>query len=138
MLNGVREVVEDAYGTMSSTQEPEYLEDSSADDLPKPTSPTPSSKSSPTSPISPVSDSKDPEKSAASKSNSQGDMPTLALAPCQFSMIQSLDKVGFRKYGVHIKTTNWSHAAIIVRTDQQRFFEGKQVVKHWLDQEFIL
>ena len=67
---------------------------------------------------------------------SSSHFPTLALAPEQFQMIEALDKVGFRKYPVHIQKVRHSHAAIIVRTTRKGFDEGKVVVRHWLDREF--
>jgi len=53
-------------------------------------------------------------------------------------MIQALDEVGFRKYPVFIHKVMHSHAAIIVRVDKSSFDEGRVVLKHWLDEEFIL
>lgn len=70
--------------------------------------------------------------------DSSPDFPTLALTPAQFGMISALDKVGFKKYGVHIHRSNHSHAALIVRSNRKAFDEGKVVVQHWLDQSFIL
>ncbi|KAL2839048.1 putative serine esterase-domain-containing protein [Aspergillus pseudoustus] len=64
--------------------------------------------------------------------------PTLALTPDQFSMIKSLNRVGFRKYPVYIHNHRHSHAAIVVRMDKEGFEEGHTVVKHWLDNEFEL
>lgn len=66
------------------------------------------------------------------------DFPKLALTQEQFAMIDALNAVGIKKYGVHIHNCSHSHAAIIVRADRSRFVEGKQVVKHWLDKSFIL
>ncbi|KAI9830167.1 MAG: hypothetical protein M1819_005844 [Sarea resinae] len=66
------------------------------------------------------------------------DFPTLALAPQQFSMIQSLDRVGFRKYPVYIHQVSHSHAAIIVRMPRRKFEEGKVVIRHWLEEEFLI
>ncbi len=53
-------------------------------------------------------------------------------------MIAALDSVGWRKYPVYIHKVRHSHAAIIVRTEKPGFDEGKIVLKHWLDEEFIL
>ncbi|KAH0558456.1 hypothetical protein GP486_004885 [Trichoglossum hirsutum] len=66
----------------------------------------------------------------------QLEFPTLALAPEQFAMIQTLDTVGFRKYHVYIHNARHSHAAIIVRRPRKDFDEGKVVMGHWLDNEF--
>ncbi|KAJ5115396.1 hypothetical protein NUU61_001155 [Penicillium alfredii] len=64
--------------------------------------------------------------------------PKLALNPAQFAIIDSLNSVGFRKYPVHIHKHRHSHAAIIVRMPKQGFGEGKIVMKHWLDKEFVV
>lgn len=65
------------------------------------------------------------------------EFPTLALAPYQFDMIDSLDQLGFKKFPVHIHKVKHSHAAIIVRNPKnEAFSEGKMVVKHWLDEQF--
>lgn len=65
-------------------------------------------------------------------------LPTLALMPEQFTIIDSLNAVGFRKYPVHIHNHRHSHAAIIVRKQKKGFDEGKLVIKHWLDNEFAV
>lgn len=62
----------------------------------------------------------------------------LALAPTQFSIIDHLNAVGFRKYRVHIHNVLHSHAAIIVRSAVKRFDEGKIVLRHWLEEEFVV
>ena len=62
--------------------------------------------------------------------------PKLNLTQEQFSMIDSLDKVGFKKYRVHISKVRHTHAAIIVRMKRKGFEEGKVVLRHWLDEEF--
>lgn len=53
-------------------------------------------------------------------------------------MVQALDNVGWRKYPVYIHKVRHSHAAIIVRIDKPSFDEGRVVLRHWLDEEFIL
>ncbi|PYH95116.1 DUF676-domain-containing protein [Aspergillus ellipticus CBS 707.79] len=68
--------------------------------------------------------------------DSTPDFPTIALTPAQFSVIESLNSVGFRKYPVYIHNHRHSHAAIIVRVQKAGFEEGKLVIKHWLDQVF--
>ncbi|KAK6332673.1 hypothetical protein TWF730_004333 [Orbilia blumenaviensis] len=68
---------------------------------------------------------------------SMPEFPTLALAPHQFEMIDSLDALGFKKFPVHIHKVKHSHAAIIVRNPKnESFSEGKMVIKHWLDGQF--
>ncbi|KAI4236468.1 MAG: hypothetical protein LQ349_002540 [Xanthoria aureola] len=71
-------------------------------------------------------------------SSRKADFPTLALSDEQFEMIRNLDKVGFKKYLVHIKNHRHTHAAIIVRMQKPGFDEGKVVVRHWLDEAFEL
>lgn len=66
------------------------------------------------------------------------EFPILALTPAQFEIIDSLNAVGFRKYPVYIHNARHSHAAIIVRMPRESFYEGKIVVKHWLDNEFYI
>lgn len=62
----------------------------------------------------------------------------LALTPDQFAVIDSLNDVGFTKYPVYIHNHRHTHAAIIVRSPKDGFYEGKIVMKHWLDQEFAI
>lgn len=67
-------------------------------------------------------------------SSRHDDFQTLALTPEQFSMVQALDDVGFRKHRVHITKVRHSHAAIVVR--RKGMDEGKVVARHWLNEEF--
>ncbi|KAF4621528.1 hypothetical protein G7Y89_g14543 [Cudoniella acicularis] len=67
-----------------------------------------------------------------------GSFATLALAPTQFRMIRHLDEVGWRKFPVHIRRARHTHAAVIVRTDKPSFEEGWVVLRHWVEEEFIL
>lgn len=54
-------------------------------------------------------------------------------------MIAALDTVGWRKYPVYIRKNRHSHAAIITRVDKPSLDEGKNhVLRHWLNEEFIL
>jgi len=66
------------------------------------------------------------------------EFPILALAPYQFTIIENLDTVGFRKYPVYIHDDPHSHAAMICRNPKPTFHEGKLVISHWLDNEFDL
>lgn len=66
----------------------------------------------------------------------ESEFPLLALTDEQFTMIANLNKVGFRKYLVHIHKVNHSHAAIIFRSRANRYDEGKVVVRHWIEEEF--
>ena len=69
-------------------------------------------------------------------SSTQPKFPALNLSPDQFEMIENLNRAGFKKYAVHIHNCRHTHAAIIVRSNQRRFDEGKLVIKHWLEEEF--
>ncbi|KAJ5541430.1 hypothetical protein N7494_006506 [Penicillium frequentans] len=64
--------------------------------------------------------------------------PKLALTSDQFDIIDSLNDVGFRKHPVYIHKHRHTHAAIIVRIQKDSFNEGKLVMKHWLDNGFIV
>lgn len=75
---------------------------------------------------------------ALERKKSHPQFPTLALAPCQFTMVDELDKVGWRKYPVWIHDVRHSHAAIIVRSDTPRFKEGLVVLRHWINEEFLI
>lgn len=72
------------------------------------------------------------------RKQSQPGQPTLALAPCQFEMISALDSLGWRKYPVWIHDNRHSHAAIIVRIEKPNHKEGYVVLRHWLDEEFLI
>ncbi|EJT73050.1 hypothetical protein GGTG_09901 [Gaeumannomyces tritici R3-111a-1] len=75
---------------------------------------------------------------ALERKQSHPGQPTLALAPYQFKMIESLDTLKWHKYPVWIHKNNHSHAAIIVRTVKPSFDEGYVVLRHWLNEEFII
>ncbi|PQE24494.1 lipase serine esterase protein [Rutstroemia sp. NJR-2017a WRK4] len=132
LITGMREAVEDVYENLNSAQSNEYLNDmtpesSDAEDGPSSIRHE-RTKSFHSEAVT------DPEKPDTSSHLG----PTLALAPYQFKMIQALDDVGFRKYPVFIHKVMHSHAAIIVRVNRSSFDEGRIVLKHWLDEEFIL
>lgn len=57
--------------------------------------------------------------------------PILALTPEQFTMIDNLNDVGLTKYPVHIQNVRHTHAAIVVRSNRNSFWEGRVVVSHW-------
>jgi Putative serine esterase (DUF676) len=135
LIKGVQEAVEDAYENLNSVQENEYLTvdgegniegdgtSSSESDVPQSRGERPSKLSR--------------RKSERSKSSQHG-FPTLALAPYQFRVVDTLDSLGWRKYPVHIKKVMHSHAAIIVRIQKERYSEGHYVFRHWLNEEFII
>lgn len=129
LLTDMRGAVEDAYENLNNAQDNDYLLDTDDNEE------VPSSQRDPRPrSTSLLSERDDPEKSDPRKLNT----PLLALAPCQFKMIQGLDAVGFRKYPVHIHKVNHSHAAIICRRDNEKYSEGQLVFRHWLDEEFII
>ena len=95
----------------------------------------------------PASDTTSP-KAAVKAANAELDeskqtqtFPVLALSKEQFEMIDSLDsdEVRFTKHFVHIHHVMHSHAAIIVRSPKKKAFrEGKEVIRFWLENEFML
>jgi len=88
--------------------------------------------------ISSAHDEKVATRDAGEPTKRQMEFPTLALTPAQLKMIHNLDSVGFRKFPVHIHNDRHSHAAIIVRKPQaKKWFEGKLVISHWLDEVFV-
>lgn len=75
-----------------------------------------------------------PETNTHPHSPRKIEFPTLALAQSQFTMIQHLDTIGFKKFPVWIHNDAHAHAAIIVRRPwRESWAEGKVVVRHWLD-----
>lgn len=131
----MREAVEDVYENLNSAQSHEYLVDGAEEEE--------EAGDEPASPILERAQAfktqkprfERPEKSPQSI---DVDVPTLALAPYQFKMINALDALGWNKYPVHIHQVMHSHAAIIVRIDKASFSEGYVVLRHWLDNEFKL
>jgi hypothetical protein len=136
LITGMREAVEDVYENLNSAQSHEYLVAGTEEEAAQ------SEPSSPTLERPPSSKDGDEFKGKLLRQNSeksgQHDPPTLALAPYQFRMIQALDSVGWRKYPVYIHKSGHSHAAIITRMEKPSFSEGRVVLRHWLDEEFIL
>ncbi|KPI43329.1 putative lipase [Cyphellophora attinorum] len=125
LVREMRVGLEDAFETVNSSRQQEYLPEGSEELA-----------IAPPSPKLTRSDTKDSVLSEKSEATTRADFPTLALTTDQFSMIKALDSVGWRKYPVHIQKSTHSHAAIIVRSARAAFEEGKTVVKHWLTEEF--
>lgn len=133
LVTGMREAVEDVYENINSAQSNEYLADGSEDEDDDDEPGSPALERIDTRQSNGTANGKDTEKPT------QHEVPTLALAPYQFRMIKALDTVGWRKYPVYIHNSNHSHAAIIVRKpNKESLFEGKTVIRHWLDEEFIV
>lgn len=133
LITGMREAVEDVYENLNSAQSHEYLVAGTEEEA---------AQEEPSSPVLERTQShlrSQSDVSAGGKEKAdRHDPPTLALAPYQFRMISALDSVGWRKYPVYIHKVRHSHAAIIVRMEKPSFDEGHIVLKHWLDEEFIL
>lgn len=148
LLNEIRGAVEDAYEGLNSSQHQEYLGSSSSEDDSDSSEP----EASATAPL--ITKSWPPEGGVVDKARarrasernilrherkqSMPGQPTLALAPAQFEMITALDSVGWRKYPVYIHKNRHSHAAIILRLDKESHSEGHIVLKHWLNEEFLV
>jgi hypothetical protein len=134
LLNDMRNAVEDVYENLNSAQSNEYLASDTEDEALTDSAVAIRSKTSEKSgsasgSITSLEDAVNTHPLEAS---------TLALAPYQFAMIQALDDVGWRKYPVHIHKVRHSHAAIIIRMNRASFDEGKIVLRHWLEEEFLI
>ncbi|KAK2746458.1 hypothetical protein FQN57_003084 [Myotisia sp. PD_48] len=127
-----RNAVEDMYGTVNATQQPEFVSD---DDNRSLLEGEPSRAENDSHSHTTATNQSVPKQSIQDDS-SQSHFPTLALTQAQFNAIDNLNSVGFRKYRVYIHNARHSHAAIIVRMARKSFDEGKIVVKHWVYEEF--
>ncbi|KAJ5290102.1 uncharacterized protein N7443_010355 [Penicillium atrosanguineum] len=116
LVQDVQHAMEDVFENVNARQEPAYLSGSEAEEVE-------------------LGHASHPKSSGPDGSSK---FPTLALSPEQFAIIDSLNAVGFHKYPVHIQKHRHSHAAIIVRMPKDGFAEGKTVIKHWLDNEFLV
>lgn len=124
LVRDVQHAMEEVFENVNARQEPAYLSGSEADEVEL--GHASHSKSNGSDPAGPL------------LADGSSKFPTLALSPEQFSIIDSLNAVGFHKYPVHIQKHRHSHAAIIVRKPKDGFAEGKTVMKHWLDNEFMV
>lgn len=120
-MKEIREEVEHAYETLNSSQDQEYLASETDEDLDEV-----------------EMDRSTTQLLARERRMSVPSQPTLALAPYQFQMIQALDSVGWHKFPVWIHKDRHSHAAIIVRWEKKTFTEGAVVLRHWLNEEFVI
>ncbi|KAJ5773416.1 hypothetical protein N7457_008312 [Penicillium paradoxum] len=136
LVQDAQHAVEEAFESVNAIQEPAYL--SNSDTEVSEAAPEKSARLSVSSPAQ--SDAELGSASARRSSTTAGStrFPKLALTHEQFGIIDSLNAVGIRKYPVHIQKHRHSHAAIIVRVEKDGFREGKIVMKHWLDNEFVL
>jgi hypothetical protein len=88
----------------------------------------------PTPPPEPASEAVSDEKenlALSEPAKEPSSFPILALTEQQFSMIDNLNSVGLTKYPVHIQNVRHTHAAIVVRSNRESFWEGRVVVGHW-------
>jgi len=119
----VREAVEGVYENLNSAQSNEYLASGSEEEAEHEAAGDVVEKES---------------TDHVDKVDGQPHKPVLALTAGQFAMIQALDEVGWRKYPVYIHHSRHSHAALIVRMNKPAFDEGWVVLRHWLNEEFLL
>lgn len=148
LVQSVQNAVEDAFESAQGAQEPEYLSGDAKEAAGQADPQSPRLKkiiskrqseidNEQGPPQQPDSEREDESSSPSlSKEGKLPEFPTLALSEAQFEMLDALDSVGFRKYGVHIQKDMHSHAAIVVRIQTKRLDEGKVVIRHWLDNEF--
>jgi hypothetical protein len=133
LVQDMQQVMDEVFENANARQEPAYLSGSdveASDSLEKTTGrgPKPTKYNS-----HPSADSQSPRIDHAVP-----EFPRLALTPDQVDIIDSLDDVGFRKYPVYIHNHRHTHAAVIVRIQKDSFNEGKLVMKHWLDNGFMV
>jgi len=124
MIDAARQNVEGIFENVNRVQGQDYLSAGSEE------------MASPTQSSSPGWTRKQSHSDGPSDEKPKGsalEFPTLALTQDQFKMIEALDNVGFKKYPVFIHNHHHSHAAIVVRIDKASHAEGRQVIKHWLD-----
>jgi hypothetical protein len=134
LIKGVQEAVEDVYGNLNNSQNNEYLAAGSEENTQVNGPDSSQGESSQAAGAHPSTPSRNSEKSQSPEHV----FPTLALAPYQFRIIDALDKLGWRKYPVHIHKVMHSHAAIVVRIQKDGYSEGHHIFRHWLDEEFII
>jgi hypothetical protein len=116
LMTEIREEVEHAYEELNSSQNQAYL--AAGDD-------------------DRALGTEDRRTMARERRMSVPGQPTLALSHHQFSMIECLDTLKWRKYPVWIQKNPHSHAAMIVRKDRKSFDEGWVVLDHFASDEFL-
>ncbi|PYI32980.1 DUF676-domain-containing protein [Aspergillus indologenus CBS 114.80] len=143
LVNEVQHVVEEVFESAGARQKPDYLSFTTTSNNTTKTSDAAKRRQVTTSSATDLESKLDEDdiepllrRSSTTDSFASEKFPTLALTPAQFSIIDSLNSVGFRKFPVWIHNHRHSHAAIIIRVKKRGFDEGQVVVKHWLDQEF--
>jgi hypothetical protein len=158
LISGMRGAVEETYENLNSAQSNEYLESGNEEEALDSDPRTSTWRGRSKSPIgngtlseTPQLEKPDPSPSRSPSIHSINaaddpirplsrhlDVPMLALTPDQFAMIQALDNASWRKYPVYIHKNRHSHAAMIVRMNKPTFSEGYIVLRHWLDEEFLM
>jgi len=130
LITGIQEVIaettEDVYLNLNSRETLESLALAISEPIPE----APSSYT--------IKQQNPSQLSDQSSNDTKPSFPKLTLSESQFKMIQTLDSLGWRRYPVHIHQATHSHAAIIVRVEKKSFDEGRVVLRHWVDKEFIL
>ncbi|EHK25646.1 uncharacterized protein TRIVIDRAFT_55025 [Trichoderma virens Gv29-8] len=119
LIKSLREEVEHVYEALNNSQNQEYLADEDEDE-------------------ETGMNAEDRSTMARERRLSIPTQPTLALAPCQFEMIRSLNSLKWRKYPVWIQNDRHTHAAVIVRFEKKTFNEGWVILRHFAGEEFLI
>lgn len=133
LTKGIQHVVEQVFEGVNASQNPDYIsssENQDSDSTPEKTSES----------IVPSSARDDTHAGVSEKPSNVTSVyhPKLALMPEQLEIIDSLRNLGIRTYPVHIHKSRRTHMRIIARDNEHKPDEGKWVIKHWLDNEFVL
>ncbi|CAH0052633.1 unnamed protein product [Clonostachys solani] len=118
LIKEIREEMEHAFETLNSSQNQEYLASGDEDNVGMAV--------------------EQRTRMARERRLSLPAQPTLALTPAQFEMVDGLNSLGWRKYAVWIHKARHSHAVIILRMERRGFDEGHIVLKHFVDEEFLM
>ncbi|KAJ5174473.1 uncharacterized protein N7482_000350 [Penicillium canariense] len=139
LVQDVHHVMEEVFENVNARQEPAYLSSTEEDNLSDSSTEKVGIKTSkPGSEVSSAGLYQPTNSHAYEEEYPASHHHKLALTDDQFAIIDSLNAVGFRKYPVYIHKHRHSHAAIIVRVRKDGFGEGEIVMKHWLDNEFVV
>ena len=117
LFKEIKSEVEHAYETMNASQGQEYLATGDDDE---------------------GLDSQQRQTMARERRMSLAQQPTLALSPYQFDMINGLDTLKWRKHPVYLHNDRHTHAGIIVRYEKKTFDEGWVVLRHFINEEFLM
>ena len=142
-IRSLQHTVEDAYEDIDTAQEPGFVTpvgsslDASSAQAPDESSKGQHRRGFSQSSLS-LSQQQLAHESREVRHSKDDHQPVLALSPEQFTMIANLDTLDWHKYRVWIHNVRHSHAAIIVRHDSTRFDEGKTVLRHFVNEEFLV